>query len=55
MAQPPGNETLASPMRAINGPKTQKEARIFDTSSYGATVSTIVLAEIFKVSPAAPA
>jgi len=33
MAQPPGNETLASPMRASSGATTQKLARIFDTSS----------------------
>jgi hypothetical protein len=28
-------------MRASSGPITQKDARIFDTSSYGAVVSTI--------------
>ena len=33
MAQPPGIETRASPMRATSGASTQKLARIFDTSS----------------------
>ena len=33
MAQPPGIETRASPMRATSGAITQKLARIFDTSS----------------------
>jgi hypothetical protein len=33
MAQPPGSETRASPMRASNGPITQKLARILETSS----------------------
>jgi len=33
MAQPPGIDTRASPMRATSGPITQKLARIFDTSS----------------------
>ena len=33
MAQPPGSETLASPMRATSGASTQKLARILETSS----------------------
>ena len=33
MAQPPGIDTRASPMRATSGAKTQKLARILDTSS----------------------
>ena len=33
MAQPPGSETRASPMRASSGATTQKLARIFETSS----------------------
>jgi len=33
MAQPPGSETLASPIRASSGPTTQKLARILETSS----------------------
>ena len=33
MAQPPGSETRASPMRAKSGPITQKLARILETSS----------------------
>ena len=33
MAQPPGIDTLASPMRANSGATTQKLARIRDTSS----------------------
>ena len=33
MAQPPGSDTRASPIRARSGPMTQKLARIFETSS----------------------
>ena len=33
MAQPPGIETFAFPMRATNGATTQKLARILETSS----------------------
>ena len=33
MAQPPGIDTLASPMRAKSGATTQKLARILETSS----------------------
>ena len=33
MAQPPGSDTLASPMRASSGPITQKLARIRETRS----------------------
>jgi hypothetical protein len=33
MAQPPGIDTLASPMRATRGAITQKLARMVDTSS----------------------
>jgi hypothetical protein len=33
MAQPPGSDTRASPMRASKGPITQKLARILETSS----------------------
>ena len=33
MAQPPGSDTRASPMRASKGASTQKLARIRDTSS----------------------
>ena len=33
MAQPPGSETRASPIRANNGAMTQKLARIRETSS----------------------
>ena len=33
MAQPPGIETRASPMRATSGASTQKLARILETSS----------------------
>ena len=33
MAQPPGIETFASPMRATSGAITQKLARIFETRS----------------------
>ncbi len=51
MAQPPGSETFASPMRAINGAITQKLARIFETSSYGAVVSMMVFAEMCRVWP----
>ena len=44
MAHPPGSDTRASPMRATSGAMTQKLARMRDTSSYGAVVSTIVRA-----------
>src|SRR5574343_88738 len=37
MAQPPGNETRASPPRATNGPSTRIEARMVLTISYEAT------------------
>ena len=33
MAQPPGSDTLASPIRASSGAITQKLARIFETRS----------------------
>ena len=33
MAQPPGSDTLASPMRASSGPSTWKLARILRTMS----------------------
>ncbi len=33
MAQPPGSDTRASPMRASSGPMTQKLARMRETSS----------------------
>ena len=46
MAQPPGSETLHSPMRANSGATTQKLARIVETSSYGAVVSIILAAEM---------
>ena len=36
MAQPPGNDTSASPKRASNGPSTKIEARMVFTKSYGA-------------------
>ncbi len=41
MAQPPGSETVASPIRASIGPSTRIEARILRTSSYGATDEVI--------------
>ena len=44
IAQPPGSDTRAAPMRATSGAITQKLARILATSSYGAVVSTIVRA-----------
>ena len=37
IAQPPGIETVASPMRASIGPSTRIEARILRTMSYGAS------------------
>ena len=37
MTQPPGKATLASLHRPSNGPRTQTDARIFRTTSYGAT------------------
>jgi hypothetical protein len=39
MAQPPGSATRAEPCRATSGPSTRTDARIVDTSSYGATSS----------------
>jgi hypothetical protein len=36
IAQPPGNDTSASPKRATSGPSTRIEARIVLTRSYGA-------------------
>ena len=33
MAQPPGSETRARPLRATSGPSTRLEARIVFTSS----------------------
>jgi hypothetical protein len=33
MAQPPGNDTVASPARASIGPSTSTEARILRTMS----------------------
>src|SRR6266508_4329923 len=37
MAQPPGSATRATPVRASSGPSTTTEARMVDTSSYGAS------------------
>ena len=37
MLSPPGSATLARPVRASSGPRTQIEARILRTSSYGAS------------------
>ena len=37
IAQPPGNETRASPNLANKGPSTRQEARIVETRSYGAS------------------
>ena len=51
MAQPPGIDTRASPVRATKGPITQKLARILETSSYGAVVSTMRAAESLSVWP----
>ena len=51
IAQPPGNETLASCIRAKSGAITQKLARMRDTSSYGAVVSMMSAAEICRVWP----
>ena len=39
MMQPPGSETVASLQRPSSGPRTQTEARILRTTSYGATDS----------------
>src|SRR5256884_8469130 len=36
MAQPPGSATRAVPWRATRGPRTRTEARMVETSSYGA-------------------
>src|SRR5438132_661042 len=36
MAQPPGRATRAVPWRATRGPRTRTEARMVETSSYGA-------------------
>ena len=52
MAQPPGSDTRASPMRASRGASTQKLARMRETSSYGASVSTMFFAEKWIVWPA---
>ena len=40
MTQPPGIETVASLQRPKSGPSTQTDARIFRTTSYGATDCT---------------
>ena len=37
MAQPPGSATRATPVRARSGPSTTTDARMVDTSSYGAS------------------
>src|SRR5262245_57552359 len=37
IAQPPGNDTRARPVRASSGPSTRTDARIVLTSSYGAS------------------
>src|SRR5690349_7170017 len=42
IAQPPGNETSASPKRATSGPSTRIEARMVRTRSYGATWLSMV-------------
>ncbi len=44
IAQPPGSDTVASPARASNGPRTRIDARILRTMSYGATVEVMRLA-----------
>jgi hypothetical protein len=41
IAQPPGSDTVASPIRASSGPSTRIEARILRTMSYGAVVEVI--------------
>ena len=38
IAQPPGSETRACPVRARSGPSTRNEARIFRTRSIPATI-----------------
>ena len=42
IAQPPGIEILASPLRAKSGPITRKDARILRISSEGASVAVNV-------------
>ena len=37
IAHPPGNETRATPTRAISGPSVKIDARMVFTSSYGAS------------------
>ena len=37
MAQPPGSDTRARPVRASNGPSTRIDARMVLTISYGAS------------------
>ena len=48
IAQPPGSATRAEPWRATSGPSTSTEARMVETSSYGArslaTLSTVTVA-----------
>src|SRR5437660_141522 len=51
IAQPPGMDTLASPMRATSGATTQKLARMRETNSYGAVVSMILAAEMCSACP----
>ena len=43
MAQPPGSDTSASPKRLTSGPRTNIDARIVLTSSYGARRSPMSL------------
>ena len=42
ITHPPGRETKASPFRASIGPRTQTEALIFLTKSYGASAATLL-------------
>ena len=44
MAQPPGNETFASPCFANSGPRTMIDALMVLTSSYDANFDSIPLA-----------
>jgi hypothetical protein len=51
MAQPPGRETSALPVRASSGPRTSTLARIFRTMSYGAVVSAMSAARRVHAPP----
>ena len=53
MAQPPGNDTRASPQRAISGPSASIDARIVFTISYGASGQSTRAADIVSA-PAPP-